>query len=78
MNKIIIYVCIGIIHDDLREILEANVSAKKRSKTTIGIEDSRLAGVVQEQLGISCQSSGIVLELLRGIRLHFHKFISGN
>ena len=68
---------IGIIHDDLREFLEANVSAKKRSKTTIGIEDSRLAGMVQEQLEISCQSTGIVLELFRGIRAHFHKFISG-
>ena len=67
----------GIIHDDLREFLEANVSAKKRSKTIIGIEDSRLAGVVQEQLGMSCQSTGVVLELLRGVRLHFHKFVTG-
>ena len=66
----------GIVHDDLREFLEASVSGKKRAKTTIGIEDSRLAGVVQEQLGISCQSTGIVLELL-GVRLHFHKFVSG-
>jgi len=61
----------------LREFLGANVSAKKRAKTTIGIEDSRLAGMVQEEMGISCQSTGIVLELLRGIRLHFHKFVSG-
>ena len=38
----------GIIHDDLRGFLEANVSIKKRAKTTIGIEDSRLGGVAQE------------------------------
>jgi len=57
--------------------LEANVSAKKRTNTTIRIEDSCSAGMVQEGMGISCQSTGIVLELLRGIRLHFHKFVSG-
>jgi len=65
------------MHEDLRGFLEANLSGKKKSKTTIGIEDSRLAAVVQEQLEISCQSTGIVLEVLRGVRLHFHKFVSG-
>ena len=35
----------GIIHDDLWEFLEeANVSAKKKAKTSTGIEDSCLAG----------------------------------
>jgi len=65
------------MHEDLRGFLEANVSGKKKSKTIIGVEDSRLAAVIQEQCGISCQSMGIVLELLRGIRSHFHKFVSG-
>ena len=65
------------MHEDLRGFLEANVSGKKKSKIIIGVEDSRLAAVVQEQLGMSCQSTGVVLELLRGIRLHFHKFVSG-
>ena len=62
----------------MREFLEANMPAKKRAKTTIGIEDGRLAEVVQKQLGILYQSTGIVSELLRGIRLHFHKFVSDN
>jgi len=65
------------MHEDLRGFLEANVSGKKKSKTIIGVEDSRLAAVIQEQLSLSCQSTGVVLELIRGIRLYFHKFVSG-
>lgn len=37
----------------------------------------QLGSAIQESLRISCQSVGVVPELLRGIRLHFPKLVSG-
>lgn len=39
--------------------------------------DSKLGGVIQELLEIQCQSGGVVMELLRGVRLYFHRLVKG-
>ena len=39
--------------------------------------DAKLGGTIQESLGLSCQSGGVVNEILRGIRLYFHRLVKG-
>lgn len=46
-------------------------------QVTLGVADSKLGGAIQEVLEIQCQSGGVVTEVLRGIRLYFHRFIKG-
>lgn len=60
----------GIAHSDLVNFLEANLSKKK--KVVLGISDSRLSGSLTESVSnIKPTFGGVVLEILRGIRLHF-------
>uniref|UniRef100_A0AC34QRH5 Nop domain-containing protein n=1 Tax=Panagrolaimus sp. JU765 TaxID=591449 RepID=A0AC34QRH5_9BILA len=63
----------GTIHDDLRTFLESNLP-KKRKNLTLGLIDTKLGSSINEDIGIKCQVSGVVPELLRGIRLHFAQF----
>lgn len=68
----------GILHEDLSLFLESNLpKSKKKDKAILGVSDSKLAGSIQENLGISCQHSGVVPEVLRGIRLHAASLIEG-
>lgn len=39
--------------------------------------DSKLGAAIQETVDIHCESGGLVLEVLRGIRFHFEKMIKG-
>ena len=72
------YVTLGIIHDDLKTFLEANVpTGKKKSKVLLGVSDAKLGAAIQETVNIQCESGGLVLEVLRGIRFHFEKMIKG-
>lgn len=68
----------GVIHDDLKVFLEANVPVgKKKSKVSLGVSDAKLGASIQEACKICCEAGGIVNEIVRGIRLFFHKMISG-
>lgn len=49
----------------------------KQKKASLGVVDTKLGNIVSEKLGIKCTSGSLVLELLRGIRLHFDRFIKG-
>ncbi|XP_069779474.1 nucleolar protein 56 [Narcine bancroftii] len=68
----------GIVHQDLRLLLETHMPApgKKRS-VILGVSDQKLGAAILEELGIQCQTSGVVAEVLRGVRLHFHSLIQG-
>eukprot|EP00124_Ichthyophonus_hoferi_P004713 Ihof_evm3s556 gene=Ihof_evmTU3s556 len=69
----------GIVHEYLHNFLEAQmpkVKEGKKTKTFLGIGDSKLGAQISEELGIQCQAEDVVKELIRGIRLHFSKFIS--
>uniref|UniRef100_A0A6M2CKU9 Nucleolar protein 56 n=1 Tax=Rhipicephalus microplus TaxID=6941 RepID=A0A6M2CKU9_RHIMP len=68
----------GVVHDDLQTFLETNVpKSHKKSKVILGVGDSKLGMTVQESLGISCQHTGVVPEVIRGVRLHFYKLVKG-
>ncbi|CAM2113758.1 nucleolar protein 56 [Caretta caretta] len=66
----------GILHEDLRLLLETNLPAKKK-KALLGVSDAKIGAAVQEELGYQCQTGGVVAELTRGIRLHFHTLVKG-
>ncbi|XP_032892157.1 nucleolar protein 56 [Amblyraja radiata] len=68
----------GILHEDLRLLLETNMPpAGKKRKVVLGVADQKLAAAIHEDLGILCQAGGVVAEILRGVRLHFHSLIQG-
>lgn len=64
------YDCSGIVHNDLLNFLEAQLP-KKKKKVTLGVGDGKLASAIVEQLGAKCAFTGVVPEILRGIRMHF-------
>lgn len=67
-----------MIHDDLKVFLESNVPVgKKKSKVCLGVSDSKLGAAIQESCVIFCETGGVVIEIIRGIRLFFHKMIAG-
>ncbi|KAJ1211787.1 hypothetical protein NDU88_007138, partial [Pleurodeles waltl] len=66
----------GILHEDLKLLLETNMPAKKK-KALLGVADAKIGAAIQEELGYPCQTGGVVSELLRGIRLHFHSLVKG-
>ncbi|KAJ1413274.1 hypothetical protein SESBI_19821 [Sesbania bispinosa] len=69
----------GILTDELRTVLETNlpkVKEGKKSKFSLGVSDSKIGSQISEVTKIPCQSNEFVNELLRGVRLHFDKFVS--
>lgn len=68
----------GVMHEDLRSFLEANVpKSHKKAKSFLGLSDPKLAAVILEELGISCMTTGVIPEIMRGLRYHFHKMVKG-
>jgi len=49
--------------------------SKKKSSVQLAVQEEKLGGVIGEELGISCVKNKVSLELFRGIRHHFSKFI---
>ncbi|KAL1498312.1 hypothetical protein ABEB36_009128 [Hypothenemus hampei] len=65
----------GILPEDLHQFLDVTVPKKK--KVTLGVSDPKLAAAITEALGIQCSHIGIVPEVVRGIRKHFHSLVKG-
>ncbi|PSK53963.1 hypothetical protein B9Z65_7769 [Elsinoe australis] len=70
----------GLVSPYLRTVIEAALpKAGKKSKVTLGVTDKNLAGALKDALpGLQCETgetSEIVADLLRGIRLHSHKLL---
>jgi nucleolar protein 56 len=68
----------GIMTEELRNFLEINLpKAKeaKKAKFALGVTDHKVGSHIYEDTKIPCRSDEFVLELLRGIRLHFDRFI---
>lgn len=64
--------------DELRNFLELNlpkVKEGKKPKFSLGVAEPKLGSHILEVTKIPCQSNEFVLELTRGIRQHFDKFI---
>lgn len=65
-----------MLHDNLKNFLEMNLpKSGKKGSFSLGVQDEKLGGVIGEELCITCVKTKTVLELFRGIRLHFAKFI---
>ncbi|XP_067090575.1 nucleolar protein 56 isoform X2 [Osmerus mordax] len=67
----------GVVHADLKLFLETNLSMAGKKKAMLGVSDSKIGAALQEELGLSIQTGGVVAELLRGVRLHFHSLVKG-
>ncbi|XP_050675060.1 nucleolar protein 56 [Leptidea sinapis] len=68
----------GILPDDLNLFLEGALpKRKKRAKCTLGVADPKLGAAITEALEMPCSHTGVVPEILRGIRHHFHSLIKG-
>lgn len=56
--------------------MEENLPKKKKSVVTLGIHDQKLAAAISEKIhGVKCQFTGVVPEIIRGIRYHFFTLI---
>jgi len=47
----------------------------KKKGCILGVQDPRIGSAIQETYGLKCKSNTMTSELLRGIRLHFVRFI---
>lgn len=68
----------GIMTDDLKNFLEMNlpkVKEGKKAKFSLGLSEPKLGSAIQEATNIPCQSNDFVMELMRGIRFHFERFV---
>jgi hypothetical protein len=65
--------------DELRSFLELNLPKPKegkKAKYSLGVVEPKVGSHISEVTGIPCQSNEFVQELLRGVRLHFDRFIN--
>ncbi|XP_008796174.1 nucleolar protein 56-like [Phoenix dactylifera] len=68
----------GLMTDELRNFLEINLPKPKEGKKvkfSLGVAEPKVGSQIFEVTKIPCQSNEFVLELLRGVRLHFDRFI---
>ncbi|KAL9375494.1 hypothetical protein Peur_032373 [Populus x canadensis] len=68
----------GIMTDELRNFLELNlpkVKEGKKAKFSLGVAEPKIGSHIFEVTKLPCQSNDFVHELLRGVRLHFERFI---
>ncbi|KAM6163782.1 LOW QUALITY PROTEIN: uncharacterized protein ACDL77_020456 [Rhynchocyon petersi] len=66
----------GIVHEDLCLLLETNLPSKKK-KVLLGVGDPKIGAAIQEELEYTCQTGGVIAEILPVIRLHFHNLVKG-
>ena len=64
----------GLVPETLKNFLEMNFPKKKKDNE-LGVGEDKLGGAISETLSIRCVKNQTILEILRAIRLHFHKFV---
>eukprot|EP00268_Persea_americana_P042565 TRINITY_DN4261_c0_g2_i1.p1 TRINITY_DN4261_c0_g2~~TRINITY_DN4261_c0_g2_i1.p1 ORF type:complete len:378 (+),score=63.46 TRINITY_DN4261_c0_g2_i1:196-1329(+) len=68
----------GMSTEELKNFLQLNlpvVKERKKPKFNLGVAEPKIGMQIFETTKIPCQSNELVLELLCGVRLHFHRFI---
>lgn len=75
----------GILNPHLKSLLNMIVPSggsgaagkgnKKQSQVLLGVSERGLAGAIQGEMGILCDTGERALELIRGIRLHAEKIL---
>lgn len=70
----------GVLHDHLRGFLEANLvpgGGSRKSRMTLGVSDPKIGAAINEVFHVQCETGDTVNELIRGVRMHFAKLITG-
>lgn len=68
----------GVVPSDLQLFLDSTVpKASKKEKVVLGIAEPKLGASITEALGIKCDHTGVVPEIIRGIRFHFSNLVKG-
>lgn len=70
----------GVVHEDLKLFLETNLpktGGKKEVKIQLGVADSKIASSINEAVGALCTHTGVVPEIIRGLRAHFANMVKG-
>uniref|UniRef100_H3CZA5 Nucleolar protein 56 n=1 Tax=Tetraodon nigroviridis TaxID=99883 RepID=H3CZA5_TETNG len=67
----------GVVHADLKLFLETNLPVSGKKKATLGVSDAKIGAALQEEFNLSIQTGGVVAEISRGLRLHFHSLVKG-
>jgi nucleolar protein 56 len=68
----------GVLPQELLLFLETFVpKSSKKNKVVLGVIEPKLAAAITEATGITCQHTGVVHEVIRGIRFHFHHMVKG-
>lgn len=69
----------GVLSDTLLAFLQTSFPKVKpgkiSSKYELGVSEEKLGSSIQDGLGLACAKNSQVLELLRGIRMHFTVFL---
>lgn len=67
-----------MLTEELKNFLELNLPRVKEGKKpnfSLGVAEPKIGSQISEMTKIPCQSNDFVHELLRGVRLHFDRFI---
>ncbi|XP_038552268.1 nucleolar protein 56 [Micropterus salmoides] len=67
----------GVVHADLKLFLETNLPLSGKKKAVLGVSDAKIGAALQEEFSLSIQTGGVVAEITRGVRLHFHSLVKG-
>jgi RNA processing factor Prp31 len=63
-----------VLQDFLADALPGQIR-EHSSGIVLGVSEPKLAGAIRQQFDITCQSDPVTREVLRGIRLHFERFV---
>lgn len=68
----------GVLPDELQLFLETFLpKSSKKGKVVLGVSEPKLGAAISEAMGTTCQHTGVIPELVRGIRFHFHNMVKG-
>ncbi|XP_076177391.1 nop56 ribonucleoprotein [Ptiloglossa arizonensis] len=68
----------GIVPEDLQLFLDSCIpKSGKKEKVVLGVADPKLGASITETLDIKCDHTGVIPEIIRGIRFHFPNLIKG-
>lgn len=65
---VFLFLFVGVVHADLKLFLETNLPlGGKKKAALLGAADGKIGAALQEELGVSVQTGGVVAEILRGL-----------
>ncbi|XP_071861557.1 nop56 ribonucleoprotein [Bombus fervidus] len=68
----------GIVPEDLQLFIDSCIpKSGKKNKFVLGVADPKLGASITEALDIKCDHIGVIPEIIRGIRFHFHNLVKG-